>query len=62
MAGTPNRSISASRFRSYVISRAASEAVIYSASHVDRTIMGCLLDSQAMGLPEPRNRYPFVDL
>jgi hypothetical protein len=62
VAGALNKSISASRFRSQVASRAASEAVTYSASHVDRAIISCLLDPQAMGSPEPRNRYPLVDL
>jgi hypothetical protein len=62
MAGAPNGSISASRFRSHIASRAASDVAIYSASHVDRATMGCLLDSQAMGVLAPRNRYPLVDL
>jgi hypothetical protein len=62
IAGAPNRLISASKFRSHVTLRAASEAVIYSASHVDSATIGCLLDSQAMGTPAPRNRYPLVDL
>jgi hypothetical protein len=57
-----NRSISASRFRSQVISRAALKAATYSASHVDRAIIGCLLDPQAIGPPAPRNRYPLIDL
>jgi hypothetical protein len=39
-----NGLISASRFRSHVISRDASEAVIYSISHVDSATIGCLLD------------------
>jgi hypothetical protein len=62
VAGTPGGLISASRFRSYVISRDASEAVTYLASHVDSAIIGCLLDSQAMGILAPRNRYPLIDL
>jgi hypothetical protein len=62
IVGTPGRSISASRFRSHVTSRDASEVVTYSASHVDSATIGCLLDSQAMGTPAPRNRYPLVDL
>jgi hypothetical protein len=62
MAGAPNRSISTNRFRSHITSRDASEAAIYSASHVDSATIGCLLDSQAMGIPAPRNRYPLVDL
>ena len=62
MVGTPDKSISASRFRSHVASRDASEAATYSASHVDSATIGCLWDPQAMGAPEPRNRYPLVDL
>ena len=62
VAGAPNGSISASRFRSHVALRAASEAVTYSASHVDSATIGCLLDPQAMGAPASRNRYPLVDL
>jgi hypothetical protein len=44
MAGAPDGSISASRFRSYITSRDASEAVTYSASHVNSATIGCLLD------------------
>ena len=62
MAGALNGSSSASRFRSHVASRAASEAATYSASHVDKATLGCLFDPQAMGAPAPRNRYPLVDL
>jgi hypothetical protein len=62
VTGAPDGSISASRYRSHVASRAASDAATYSASHVDRATIGYLLDPQAMGLPEPRNRYPLVDL
>jgi hypothetical protein len=62
MAGAPDRSISASRFRSHIISRDASETVTYSASHVNSATIGCLLDPQAMGAPAFRNRYPLVDL
>jgi hypothetical protein len=62
MAGAPNRSISASRFRSHITSRDTSEAATYSASHVNSATIGCLLDFQAMGTPAPRNRYPLVDL
>jgi hypothetical protein len=62
VAGAPGGSISASRFRSHVASRATSEAATYSASHVNSATIGCLLDSQAMGAPAPRNRYPLVDL
>jgi hypothetical protein len=58
----PGGLISASRFRSHIISRDASEAVIYLASHVDSATIGCLLDPQAMDAPEPKNRYPLVDL
>ena len=58
----PVGSSSASRFRSHVASRAASEAAMYSASHVDRATIDCLLDPQAIGAPAPRNRYPLVDL
>ena len=43
-------------------SRAASEAAIYSASHVDKATIGCLLDPQAIGPPLPVNRYPLVNL
>jgi hypothetical protein len=56
------RSISASRFRSHVISRAASEAVTYSASHVNSATIGYLLDPQAIDALAPKNRYPLVDL
>jgi hypothetical protein len=56
VAGTPGGSISASRFRSQVTSRAASEAATYLASHVDSATIGCLLDPQAIGTPAPRNR------
>jgi hypothetical protein len=62
VAGAPGGLIFANRFRSHVISRDASEAVIYSASHVDSAIIGCLLDPQAMGALALRNRYPLVDL
>ena len=62
MAGAPDRSISASRFRSQIASRVTSEAVIYSASHVDSATIGCLWDPQAMGAPAPRNRYSLIDL
>jgi hypothetical protein len=62
VAGALGRSISASRFRSHVASRAALEAATYLASHVDSATIGCLLDSQVMGAPAPRNRYPLVDL
>jgi hypothetical protein len=62
VTGALDRLISASRFRSHVVSRAASEAAIYSASHVDSTTIGCLLDPQAMGISASRNRYPLVDL
>jgi hypothetical protein len=62
VAGASGGSISASRFRSHVISRDASEAAIYSASHVDSATIGCLLDSQAMSVLAPRKRYPLVDL
>jgi hypothetical protein len=58
----PNRSISASRFRSQVASRATSEAATYSVSHVDSATICCLLDPQVMGPSAPRNKYPFVDL
>jgi hypothetical protein len=62
VAGAPGGSISASRFRSHIVSRDTSEAVIYSASHVDSATIGYLLDPQAMGVPAPRNRYPLIDL
>ena len=62
VAGAPGGSISASRFRSHITSRAASEAVTYSASHVNSATIGYLLDPQAMDAPAPRNRYPLVDL
>jgi hypothetical protein len=62
MAGTPDRLISASRFRSHITSRATSDAVTYSASHVNSATIGYLLDPQAMGTPAPRNRYPLVNL
>jgi hypothetical protein len=62
MAGAPDGSSSASRFRSDVASRAASEAATYSASHVDKVTLDCLFDPQAMGAPASRNRYPLIDL
>jgi hypothetical protein len=62
VADALNRLISASRFRSHVTSRAASEAATYSASHVNSATISCLLDPQAMGAPAPRKRYPLVDL
>jgi hypothetical protein len=62
VTGAPGGLISASRYRSHVVSRAASDVATYSASHVNRATIGCLLDSQAMSPPEPRNRYPLVDL
>jgi hypothetical protein len=62
VAGAPGGSISASRFRSHIVSRDTSEAATYSASHVDSATISCLLDSQAMSAPAPRNRYPLVDL
>jgi hypothetical protein len=62
MAGTSGRSIFASIFRSHVISRDASEVATYSISHVDSAIIGCLLDSQAISAPAPRNRYPLINL
>jgi hypothetical protein len=62
MAGASGGSISASRFRSHIASRDTSKAAIYSASHVNSAIIGCLLDPQAMGAPAPRNRYPLIDL
>ena len=61
VAGASDGLISASRFRSHIASRAASEAAMYSASHVNRATIGCLFDPQAMGAPAPRNRYPLVD-
>jgi hypothetical protein len=57
-----NKSIFTNRFRSHIISRVASEIVTYSASHVDSAIIGCLLDSQAIGVLALRKRYPLVDL
>jgi hypothetical protein len=62
VAGALGGSISASIFRSHVASRDASEAAIYSTSHVDSATISCLLDPQAIGVPAPRNRYPFIDL
>jgi hypothetical protein len=62
VAGALGGSISASRFRSHIVSRAALEVAIYSASHVDSATIGCLLDPQAMGALAPKNRYPLVDL
>ena len=62
IAGAPNGSISASKFRSHVTSRATLEAITYSASHVNSATIGYLLDPQAMGALAPRNRYPLVDL
>jgi hypothetical protein len=54
--------ISANRFRSHVVSRDALKAVTYLISHVDSATIGCLLDSQAISILAPRNRYPLVDL
>jgi hypothetical protein len=62
MVSTPNGSISASKFRSHITSRATSEAATYSASHINSATIDYLLDSQAMGAPAPRNRYPLIDL
>ena len=62
MTGAPNGSISASRFRSHIASRVASEAVTYSASHIDSATIDYLWDSQAMGAPAPKNKYPLVNL
>jgi hypothetical protein len=62
MAGAPDGLISASKFRSYVISRDTSEVVTYSASHVNNITISCLLDSQAMGVLAPRNKYSLIDL
>src|SRR5258708_35691508 len=62
VAGAPGGSSSASRFRSHVTSRAASEAAIYLVSHVDRATIGYLLDPHAMSALVPRNRYRLVDL
>jgi hypothetical protein len=62
VTGALNGSISASRFRSHITSRAASEAVIYLASHVDSATIGYLLNPQAMGALAPKKKYPLVDL
>jgi hypothetical protein len=62
VTGALNRSIFASRFRSHITSRVTLEAAIYSASHVDNAIIGCLLDPQAIGTLALRNRYPLVNL
>jgi len=62
VAGAPGGLISASRFRSHIASRVASEAVTYSASHVDSATIGCLWDSQAIDTLAFRNRYSLVDL
>jgi hypothetical protein len=62
MVGTPGGLIFASRFRSHVISRVTSETVTYSVSYVNSATIGCLLDSQAMGVLAPKNRYPLVNL
>jgi hypothetical protein len=62
VAGASGGSTSISKLRSHVASRVASEAVMYSVSHVDKATIGCLLDPQAIGLPLPVNRYPLVDL
>ena len=61
VAGAPGGSTSISKLRSHVASRAASEAAMYSASHVDKATIGCLLDSQVIGPPLSINRYPLVD-
>ena len=57
-----DRSSSASRFRSYIASRVASEAAMYSASHINRATISCLCDPQAIDTSAPKNRYPLVDL
>jgi hypothetical protein len=62
VAGAPDGSISASRFRSQVASRVTSEAATYSVSHVDNATIGYLWDPQAIDTPAPRNKYPLVDL
>jgi hypothetical protein len=62
VTNAPDRSISASKFRSHITSRDTSETATYSASHVDSATIGCLLDPQAIGTSAPRNRYPLVDL
>jgi hypothetical protein len=49
-------------FRSHITSRDASEAAIYSASHINSATIGCLLDSQVMSASAPKNRYPLIDL
>jgi hypothetical protein len=54
--------ISASRFRSHIALRDTSEIAIYLISYVDSATIGCLLDSQAIGISAPRNRYPLIDL
>jgi hypothetical protein len=62
VAGASGGSSSASRFRSHVVSRAASEAATYSASHIDKTTLDCLFDPQVIDAPAPRNRYPLINL
>jgi hypothetical protein len=47
VVSTLNRLIFASRFRSHVISRVTSEAVMYSASHVNNNIINCLCQCMA---------------
>jgi hypothetical protein len=44
ITGAPDGSIFISRLRSYMTSRAASEAVIYSVLYIDKAMIGCLLD------------------
>jgi hypothetical protein len=58
----PGGSISINKLRSRVISRAASEAAMYSASHINKATIGCLLDPQTISLSLPVNKYPLIDL
>jgi hypothetical protein len=62
MASALSGLISASIFRSHIISRDTSEATIYSASHIDSAIISYLLDSQAISALAPKNKYPLIDL
>jgi hypothetical protein len=45
VAGAPDGSIFINKLRSHVASRAASDVIMYLASHVDKATIGCLLDS-----------------
>jgi hypothetical protein len=49
------------RVRSQTACRVASAEAMYSASAVERAVVGCRRDFQATGPPKARKRYPVVD-